>query len=49
MHIETETKNYGAIRCQWGDTDDELMREYHDTQWGKPCFDELKLNEETWI
>lgn len=26
--------------CPWGDSDDELMREYHDTQWGKPCFDE---------
>lgn len=32
-------------RCPWGDTDDELMREYHDTQWGKPCFDERALFE----
>lgn len=33
------------IRCPWGDTDDALMREYHDTQWGKPCFDEHTLFE----
>ncbi len=32
-------------RCLWGDTDDTLMREYHDTQWGKPCFDERTLFE----
>ncbi|MDR1193923.1 MAG: DNA-3-methyladenine glycosylase I [Peptococcaceae bacterium] len=33
------------IRCPWGDTDDRLMREYHDKQWGKPCFDERELFE----
>lgn len=33
------------LRCPWGNTDDELMREYHDTQWGKPCFDERTLFE----
>jgi DNA-3-methyladenine glycosylase I len=33
------------IRCPWGDTDDALMREYHDNQWGKPCFDERTLFE----
>ena len=32
-------------RCPWGDTDDALMREYHDTQWGKPCHDERALFE----
>jgi DNA-3-methyladenine glycosylase I len=32
-------------RCPWGDTKDELMREYHDAQWGKPCFDERELFE----
>ncbi len=32
-------------RCPWGDTSDELMRKYHDTQWGKPCFDERTLFE----
>jgi DNA-3-methyladenine glycosylase I len=31
--------------CPWGDTDDALMREYHDTQWGKPCRDERELFE----
>ncbi len=33
------------IRCPWGDTDDTLMRDYHDRQWGKPCFDERTLFE----
>jgi DNA-3-methyladenine glycosylase I len=33
------------IRCPWGDTDDVLMRDYHDTQWGKPCRDERELFE----
>jgi len=33
------------IRCPWGDTADSLMREYHDTQWGKPCRDERTLFE----
>jgi DNA-3-methyladenine glycosylase I len=33
------------LRCPWGDTNDALMREYHDTQWGKPCFDERTLFE----
>ncbi|MFP3154918.1 DNA-3-methyladenine glycosylase I [Lachnospiraceae bacterium ZAX-1] len=33
------------IRCPWGDVSDELMREYHDNQWGKPCFDERMLFE----
>jgi DNA-3-methyladenine glycosylase I len=27
------------VRYPWGDTGDELMRSYHDTEWGKPCFD----------
>ena len=39
------------IRCAWGDTwasckdSDPQMREYHDTEWGKPCHDEQKLFE----
>ncbi len=33
------------IRCPWGDTADKLMRDYHDNQWGKPCFDEATLFE----
>lgn len=32
-------------RCPWGDTEDALMRSYHDNEWGKPCFDERKLFE----
>ncbi|MDR0916902.1 MAG: DNA-3-methyladenine glycosylase I [Oscillospiraceae bacterium] len=32
-------------RCLWGDTDDALMRDYHDNQWGKPCHDERELFE----
>jgi DNA-3-methyladenine glycosylase I len=33
------------MRCPWGDGGDALMRGYHDTQWGKPCFDERTLFE----
>jgi DNA-3-methyladenine glycosylase I len=33
------------LRCPWGDSTDDLMREYHDAEWGKPCFDERKLFE----
>jgi DNA-3-methyladenine glycosylase I len=32
-------------RCAWGCTRDALLREYHDTQWGKPCRDERTLFE----
>jgi DNA-3-methyladenine glycosylase I len=35
----------GMIRCSWGDVDDALMREYHDSQWGRPCHDERTLFE----
>ena len=31
------------FRC-WGDKDD-LMREYHDTEWGVPLHDDYKLFE----
>ena len=34
-----------VIRCPWGNTSDEFMREYHDNQWGKPCRDERTLFE----
>ncbi|GHT59195.1 hypothetical protein FACS18945_5470 [Bacteroidia bacterium] len=33
----------GIIRCSWGDVTDELMREHHDKQWGKPCRNERAL------
>jgi len=32
-------------RCPWGDSEGDLMRQYHDTQWGKPCHDERELFE----
>ncbi|MDR0883877.1 MAG: DNA-3-methyladenine glycosylase I [Oscillospiraceae bacterium] len=32
-------------RCPWGDSDDALMRAYHDEQWGRPCHDEQMLFE----
>ncbi|MDR1619332.1 MAG: DNA-3-methyladenine glycosylase I [Clostridiales bacterium] len=35
----------GRIRCPWGDSDDALMREYHDKHWGKPFRDERTLFE----
>ncbi|MDR3282923.1 MAG: DNA-3-methyladenine glycosylase I [Candidatus Methanoplasma sp.] len=35
----------GTVRCPWGDTNDALMRRYHDTQWGRPCNDERELFE----
>jgi DNA-3-methyladenine glycosylase I len=35
-----ETKN----RCAWCEKDD-LYREYHDKEWGKPVFDDEKLFE----
>jgi DNA-3-methyladenine glycosylase I len=33
------------IRCPWGSGGDALMREYHDSEWGKPCRDERRLFE----
>ena len=35
-----ETKN----RCAWCEKDD-LYREYHDSEWGKPVYDDDKLFE----
>lgn len=32
----------GRIRCPWGDADD-LMRDYHDREWGVPERDSRKL------
>lgn len=29
-------------RCGWGNSS-ELMKDYHDHEWGKPVFDDLKL------
>ncbi len=33
------------IRCPWGDTGDATMRDYHDSFWGKPCYDERTMFE----
>ena len=32
-------------RCAWSDTSDELLRAYHDTEWGVPVRDERHLFE----
>src|SRR3954464_2718517 len=32
-------------RCAWGDGADELLRTYHDTEWGVPVRDERHLFE----
>ncbi len=32
-------------RCPWGDSDDPLMREYHDSEWGVPVHDDRKIFE----
>jgi DNA-3-methyladenine glycosylase I len=46
MQPESDTTHMAdTVRCPWGDTADELMREYHDAQWGKPCYDERELFE----
>jgi DNA-3-methyladenine glycosylase I len=34
-----------VTRCSWADGDDELMRTYHDTEWGVPQHDESALFE----
>jgi len=32
-------------RCDWASTDDALMRDYHDTEWGVPLHDDRLLFE----
>ena len=32
------------VRCDWCGTDP-IYRQYHDTEWGVPCRDEVKLFE----
>ncbi len=41
----TISKDNAVIRCPWGSGEDTLMSEYHDRQWGKPCYDERELFE----
>ena len=39
-------KQDGIIRCSWAqNTNDELYIDYHDNQWGVPCYDEYTLIE----
>ncbi|WP_371833951.1 DNA-3-methyladenine glycosylase I [Rhodococcoides yunnanense] len=35
----------GRLRCPWGATDDELYRDYHDTEWGQPLHGRNELYE----
>jgi DNA-3-methyladenine glycosylase I len=42
---EMNSVSDNKIRCPWGDTADERMRNYHDGEWGKPCRDERKMFE----
>src|SRR5512137_2566346 len=32
-------------RCPWGDSDNRLMRKYHDEEWGVPTHDDHRLFE----
>jgi DNA-3-methyladenine glycosylase I len=34
-----------VIRCEWASGSDELMRAYHDDEWGVPCHDDIRLFE----
>ena len=34
----------GVARCWWGDSDD-LLRRYHDSEWGRPVDDDRRLFE----
>ncbi|KAA0922446.1 MULTISPECIES: DNA-3-methyladenine glycosylase I [unclassified Rhodococcus (in: high G+C Gram-positive bacteria)] len=35
----------GKLRCPWGATDNELYRDYHDTEWGQPLHGRNELYE----
>lgn len=32
-------------RCSWAQTDNQLLRDYHDKEWGRPCHEDQKLFE----
>lgn len=38
------SRNSNQIRCSWP-SNDPLMIEYHDTEWGTPCYNDQKLFE----
>ncbi|HEV2682579.1 MAG TPA: DNA-3-methyladenine glycosylase I [Rhodanobacter sp.] len=39
------TKHADLSRCHWAANSDELMRDYHDTEWGVPLHDDRALFE----
>lgn len=39
------TKSNEKVRCAWVKEDDELYRDYHDTEWGTPIYDDRLLFE----
>ncbi|HWX64902.1 MAG TPA: DNA-3-methyladenine glycosylase I [Rhodanobacter sp.] len=39
------TKHADLPRCHWAANSDELMRDYHDTEWGVPLHDDRALFE----
>ncbi|MEK0226299.1 DNA-3-methyladenine glycosylase I [Bifidobacterium mongoliense] len=41
----SETPPVALPRCSWGETDDPLMRAYHDDEWGTACHDDRALFE----
>ncbi len=32
-------------RCSWANTENQLLKDYHDQEWGRPCHDSQKLFE----
>ncbi|WP_281165507.1 DNA-3-methyladenine glycosylase I [Liquorilactobacillus sicerae] len=32
-------------RCSWAQNGDALLQQYHDDEWGRPCYDDRKLFE----
>ncbi|MCG7196184.1 DNA-3-methyladenine glycosylase I [Lactobacillus sanfranciscensis] len=38
-------ENKQKHRCSWANTDDKLMQQYHDEQWGKPIYDDQEMFE----
>jgi DNA-3-methyladenine glycosylase I len=38
-------KNHEIVRCEWAANASALDQEYHDEEWGVPCFDDRKLFE----
>lgn len=45
MYSGLKTDQKGQCRCWWCGEDDELYRNYHDTEWGFPVTDDIRLFE----